>query len=390
MELTEEQKRLVQSLSSWYKSSDRQFYSYTGAAGTGKTTVIKAFIEALGLQRYIACAYVGKAVTVLSRHGLPASTIHSLIYNVDWVPVKDADGKTVFHENGQPKMKVKFSLKPELQGDPELVIVDEATMVNDDLCEDILSFGKKTVFIGDNNQLPPVFGVSSVMLNPNFALTKIMRQAENDPIVYLSQRVLHNEPLIVGSYGNSHVYRSLVLGRNWTDYDAIITPLNRIRDHINDHIRHNILGIQSTIPVIGDKIMCRQNDWKRCIEGNIFLTNGMIGEVTDIYRAETKGKSISIDFKPEISNEEFYNLPIDISYITKSYDERKTYGISSAEKFEYAYAVTCHSYQGSEADRVLYIDRFVHDADMTRRLRYTGITRARCKIDIASDIILDY
>lgn len=390
MELTEEQKRLVQSLSSWYKSSDRQFYSYTGAAGTGKTTVIKAFIEALGLQRYIACAYVGKAVTVLSRHGLPASTIHSLIYNVDWVPVKDADGKTVFHENGQPKMKVEFSLKPELQGDPELVIVDEATMVNDDLCEDILSFGKKTVFIGDNNQLPPVFGVSSVMLNPNFALTKIMRQAENDPIVYLSQRVLHNEPLIVGTYGNSHVYRSLVLGRNWTDYDAIITPLNRIRDHINDHIRHNILGIQSTIPVIGDKIMCRQNDWKRCIEGNIFLTNGMIGEVTDIYRAETKGKSISIDFKPEISNEEFYNLPIDISYITKSYDERKTYGISSAEKFEYAYAVTCHSYQGSEADRVLYIDRFVHDADMTRRLRYTGITRARYKIDIASDIILDY
>ena len=178
MELTEEQKRLVQSLSSWYKSSDRQFYSYTGAAGTGKTTVIKAFIEALGLQRYIACAYVGKAVTVLSRHGLPASTIHSLIYNVDWVPVKDADGKTVFHENGQPKMKVEFSLKPELQGDPELVIVDEATMVNDDLCEDILSFGKKTVFIGDNNQLPPVFGVSSVMLSPNFALTKIMRQAE--------------------------------------------------------------------------------------------------------------------------------------------------------------------------------------------------------------------
>ena len=389
MELTEDQKRLVQSLGSWYKSSDRQFYSYTGAAGTGKTTVIKAFIDALGIQRYISCAYVGKAVTVLSRHGLPASTIHSLIYNVDWVPVKDANGKTIFHDNGQPKMKVEFSLKPELQGDPELVIVDEATMVNDDLCDDILSFGRKTVFIGDNNQLPPVFGVSSVMLNPNFALTKIMRQAENDPIVYLSQRVLHNEPLIPGTYGSSHVYRSLNLGRNWTDYDAIITPLNRIRDHINDHIRYNVLGIRSSIPVIGDKIICRQNDWKRCIEGNIFLTNGMIGEVTDIYRAETKGKSISIDFKPEISNEEFYNLPIDISYITKGYDERKAYGISSAEKFEYAYAVTCHSYQGSEADRVLYIDRFVHDADMTKRLRYTGITRARYKIDITSDIILE-
>ena len=147
IELTSEQQELVSRLCEWYRNSDQQTFSYTGAAGTGKTTVIRAFIEELHIKKYVACAFVGKAVTVLSRQGLPASTIHSLIYNVGWIPVKDEDGNPVLKEDGTPKMKVEFALKSHINGHPQLIIVDEATMVNDDLAEDILSFGIKTVFI---------------------------------------------------------------------------------------------------------------------------------------------------------------------------------------------------------------------------------------------------
>lgn len=388
IELTSEQTELTKRLKQWYRSGTRQWYSYSGAAGTGKTTVIKAVLEELGLSRYISCAYVGKAVTVLARHGLPASTIHSMIYNVMWIPQRGPDGKVILKEDGRPKMKVEFALKPQIAGDPQLIIVDEATMVNDNFAEDILSFGIPTVFIGDNNQLPPVFGVSSVMLNPDFSLTKIMRQAEDDPIVYLAQKVLNNETIEYGRYGpNCTVSRQFPLGRNYTDYDVILTPLNRMRDSINNHIRQNVLGINSKLPVIGDKLICRQNDWERSIEGNIFLTTGMIGTVTDVNRSLAGKNHMSINFLPEISDEEFYNLSIDVPYIMKDYEERKLHGFSTHEKFEYGYACTTHLYQGSEARSVLYADSRFHDFDTTKRMRYTSITRARERLDMTSELI---
>lgn len=388
IDLTEEQTNLVKKLTDWYKHSSRQWFSYSGAAGTGKTTVIRAFIEELGLQRYIACAFVGKAVTVLSRQGLPASTIHSLIYHVSWIPVMDEKGEPVLNKDGNPKMKVVFSLKNELPGDLQLIIVDEATMVNDDLAKDILSFGIKTVFIGDNNQLPPVFGVSSVMLNPDFWLTKIMRQAENNPIIYLSQRVLKNLPLQYGIYGKSRVIPSVTLDETYTRYDAIIAGKNKVRDDINEYIRYNIKGVTSRLPVIGDKLICRQNDWDRSIEGNIYLTTGMTGIVTDIHRSLGGNKFMSIDFLPEISDEEFFNLQLDTQYIRMNYEDRRNYGFSRYEKFEYGYCVTCHACQGSQFDNVLFINQWFHDADLTKKIQYTAITRAIESIDIASSVYM--
>lgn len=388
IDLTDEQTRLVSKLCHWYQHSDRQWFSYTGAAGTGKTTVIRAFIEELGIERYISCAFVGKAVTVLSRQGLPASTIHSLIYHVMWVPMVNEKGEIMPNDDGRPRLKVEFSLKPSLENDPELIIVDEATMVNDDLAEDILSFGIKTVFIGDNNQLPPVFGVSSVMSNPDFWLTKIMRQAEGNPIVYLSQRVLNRQPLVFGTYGDSRVLPSLKLNSNYRDYDVIIAGKNNMRDDINNHIRHNVLGIQSKLPVIGDKLICRQNDWDRSVEGNIYLTTGMTGYVTDIHRSLGGGRWMSIDFQPEISDEEFFNLYLDTKYIQMGYEDRKLYGFSRYEKFEYGYCVTCHACQGSQFDNVLFLNQWFHDADLTKKIQYTAITRAIHRVDIVSNLIL--
>lgn len=389
IDLTSEQSRLVEELKKWYRHGTRQWYAYTGPAGTGKTTVVRKAIEELGIERYVTCAFVGKAVTVLARQGLPASTIHSLIYNVEWVPVLDEKGVPVLNQDGNPKMRVEFSLKPQLKDDPQLIIVDEATMVNDDLADDILSFGIKTVFIGDNNQLPPVFGISSVMASPDFYLTKIMRQAENSPIIYLSQRVLNRQPLIVGQYGDSRVLQTFYLGKNYAYYDAIIAAKNQMRDAINNHIRHNVLHIRSKLPVIGDRLICRQNDWDRSVEGNIYLTTGMSGTVVDTFNDRSGPRFMRIDFQPDISDSVFYDLQIDTNYIKMGYDDRKLYGISRYEKFEYGYAITCHASQGSQYDRVLFLNQWFHDADLTRKIQYTAITRAVYAIDIAYEIIFE-
>lgn len=386
VELTGEQERLVKKLCEWYKKGDRQYFSYSGAAGTGKTTCVRAAIEQLGIQRFMCCAYVGKAVSVLTQNGLPASTIHSMIYNVMWTQCENEDGEPIFKPDGMPKMRLDFNLKNQIKGDPQLIVVDEATMVNDDLCADILSFGIPTVFIGDNNQLPPVFGVSSVMMTPDFWLTKIMRQAEGDPIIWLSQRVLNRERIPYGTYGLCHVAPYIYLDHNYTDYDMILSPKNALRDDINNHIRNDILGFHSDVPVIGDKLISRQNDWDRTVDGNLNLTTGMTGMVTDINRSMCGPQYMSINFHPDIANQEFIDVKLDKKFIRMDYDNRKLYGLSAYHKFEYGYATTVHQAQGSQADNVLFVDQYFHDAELTKRVRYTGITRAKHMIDIVQGV----
>jgi exodeoxyribonuclease-5 len=52
-------------------------------------------------------------------------------------------------------------------------------------------------------------------------------------------------------------------------------------------------------------------------------------------------------------------------------------------KFDYAYALTVHSAQGSQYNRVLYIDDgFSGDREIKKKLKYTAITRAIDSIDI--------
>ena len=386
IELTGEQTELVNRLLSWYRSKTTQTFAYTGAAGTGKTTCIRSFIEEAGIERYITCAFVGKAVTVLAKQGLPATTIHSMIYHVIFEDVLDEFGDPVM-VNGRVKKKLSFVKKDKIEHDPQLIVVDEATMVNDQLCEDILSFGIPTVFIGDMNQLPPVFGVSSIMLMPNYALHKIMRQAEDDPIVHLSQKILNNEPIYYGQYGNSVVCRTFELGYNYQDFDVILSPINRTRDQINDHIRHNIRGYRGIDPVIGDKLICRQNDWSRSVDGNIYLTTGMSGIVTDINRGLGEENYMSINFQPDICEDEFFNLRLDLKYIRSNYEDRKLYGISSYEKFEYGYCITVHQSQGSGWNNVLFIDHYFHDIEYLRRVRYTAITRAIYGLTMAEEVV---
>lgn len=385
IELTNEQVELVGKIQDWYHKGTKQHFAYSGAAGTGKTTCIKAAIEALGIRNYHACAYVGKAVNVLSSHGLPASTIHSMIYKVAWVPQRDEKGRVMKDSLGRLKMKMQMVLRDHIEGNPELLIVDEATMVNDEMAKEILSFGIPTVFIGDNNQLPPVFGESTIMNNVDYTLHKIMRQAEDDPIVFLSQLILADRELQVGNYGKSQVLEGYDINKRSTLYDVILTGKNNIRDYVNFKMRSEILGLPKE-PQIGDKIICRQNNWGRHLAGGIYLTTGTMGRITDIYKNTWGKKSVQIDFKPDfIADDEFRKVKMDLEYLYLPSDMKKQYGFNELDKFDWAYCVTVHSMQGSESPRVLYLDQRFYDYEMTKKLRYTAITRATDQITFAKN-----
>jgi exodeoxyribonuclease-5 len=250
-------------------------------------------------------------------------------------------------------------------------------MVNDQMREDILSFGIPVVMMGDCNQLPPVFGKSSILDYPDFTLTKIMRQAEGDPIVYLSQCILKGIPIDYGMYGKSRVVSHIPIDRRVvTDYDMIICAKNKTREMLNDRIREDIFHYYDRKPMLGDKVICRQNNWCENING-IYLTNGLVGNITNINYCSLYRDILYIDFQPDFMEDSFEQLSVDYKYLKADFKDKKEFGFTELEKFEYAYAITAHLSQGSEYPNVLFMDEKFHDEETTKRLRYTAVTRAR-------------
>lgn len=386
---TDEQTELCDQLCKWFKDYESghrirnhpQWFSYSGGAGTGKTSIVEMIIDKLKLDddQYITCAYTGRAALNLQQKGLPSSTVHSLIYHtlLEKVPYIDEDsGETKY------KMEFHFILKELLPENLRLIVVDEATMINNDMRDKILGFGKPTIFIGDMNQLPPIFGVSDVMLYPDFKLTKIMRQNEGNPIIQLSQMILNDDYYDFGDYGDSKVISSIEFGSNLVkDYDMILCGKNKTRDYLNNRIIKEVIGKKSLQPFIGAKVVNRHNNWDIAVKG-ISLTNGLVGYITNFSKRKSYQGYYTIDFRPDFMDDEFEDLKIDCKYILSNYDKRKNYGITQFEKFEYAYCITTHISQGSQYNRVLFFDEPFADKETTKKLRYTAITRAIDNITI--------
>ena len=147
LELTNSQQELVEKVRKWFHNWENgirsgphpQYITYTGRAGSGKTVVAQSIVKDLGLAKneYVATAYVGKAVMRLQQTNLPAKTIHSLIYRI--IPTMKLDEKT-----NRKYLSFSFELKESLDPNYRLIIVDEATMVNEELQKELLL--KRNIF----------------------------------------------------------------------------------------------------------------------------------------------------------------------------------------------------------------------------------------------------
>lgn len=90
--------------------------------------------------------------------------------------------------------------------DLKLIVIDEASMVDGQIMQDLKSFGIKILFIGDTGQLPPVSQNGNeeflkMFNNPDFQLTEIHRQAAENPIIKLSMLARTKQEIEPGVYG---------------------------------------------------------------------------------------------------------------------------------------------------------------------------------------------
>ena len=384
--LNEQQDECVKMAVKWFNNfSSKQTFEISGPAGSGKTTIVKTIIQNLGLKMedVLFVAYVGKAALQLTRSGVNGRTIHSAFYDIEFVPVKDDDGKPMV-KNGRIVTRPEFVKKKRIPSNIKLIVIDEAPMVNESFGIDIESFNIPIICLGDLQQLPPVIGGTKYLIRPDYVLTKIMRQAEGNPIIYLSQLASRGEKIPYGKYGDKCyvIPKDRVNDNMLLNADMIITPTNASRARCNRYIREELRRIESELPVEGEKLICRKNNRNRIIGDNVYLVNGMLGYVTNVDRSTYNTKTVDISFTPDFSDKlNFHNVRIDYKTLMQSIQTDNTNykkGYSMHDMFEFGDCITVHLSQGSQADNVLFISEPFGrgDRDLQAKLEYTGITRA--------------
>lgn len=376
----------------WYRFRSVRNFEISGAAGTGKTTLIRYLIQEIGLDinNVLFVAYVGKAALVMARNGLRAQTIHSAIYDVTKEPKRNKSGEAMKYEDGRVIYELKFVKKLCLSPEIKLIVVDEASMVPENIAKDLESFGLPIIVTGDLNQLPPVFGSSYFLRHPDVILKKIMRQSEESPIPYFARDILNGkwfdecniqDKIFIR---NRHKISMKQLNEIFSNHDIIICGTNKTRDSLNRYIREEIYNIHDPEPVIGDKLICRRNDWDRCINDTYFLINGMIGYVDYIDLERIRKNYIKLDFKPDfLENYLFKDVLLDRKYFHMPYEKKLNY-LSDYNLFELGYAITCHLAQGSQYYNVcIVLDNYIWNNKRYRKQwLYTAVTRAVNSITI--------
>lgn len=373
----------------WYLTRSKPTFEISGIAGSGKTTLVYYIIQELGLSmdEVVFAAYIGKATLAMVRKGTPATTIHHLIYDVIEVVKKDENGNAIIDPSTNRAYTVpKFVKKEALPPNIKLIVIDEGAMVSTPIAMDLLSFGIPIIVLGDRRQLPPVFGKPYFLRYPDVELNEPMRQALDSPIIYLAQKAIYGEAIRIGNYGDGTkvIYKEDMSDEMLLRSDITICHRNLTREDINSYVRKSILSRPDDRPVINDKIICRQNNWQKYINNDIFLINGLIGYVERVDLASYNKNSIKIDFRPEfLKYDMFHNLEIDYKYLCAPQEVKATMSRSYYNKFEYAYAITCHLAQGSEYEDVLVFNEPIFDKSLYNKWLYTAITRSSKNLIIA-------
>jgi exodeoxyribonuclease-5 len=268
-----QQDAALKAVAGWLRRGDRPVFRLFGYAGTGKTTLAKHIAE--GVDGEVAFgAYTGKAALVLRTKGCPdASTIHSLIYRSR---ESDEGGPQFVLNRQSPAAKAS------------LIIIDECSMVDEELGRDLLSFGRPVLVLGDPAQLPPVKGGGFFTeAEPDAMLTEVHRQAEGNPIVHMSMKVREGGRLEPGAYGESRViHRREVDAGIVMAADQVLVGLNKTRRLYNTRLRE-LNGYRHPMPAAGEKLVCLRNDkTKGLLNGGTWSIQALRGIRNDFVRMD--------------------------------------------------------------------------------------------------------
>lgn len=356
MQFSQQQSDAIKAVEYWYKNETKtkKIFRLFGFAGTGKTTIAKYFAGLVG-NNVAYCAYTGKAALVMRKSGcVGAATIHSLAYR----SYRDKAGNLFFEWND-------MSILHEV----DLIIVDECSMVGEELALDLLRFGKPILVLGDPAQLQPVKGEGYFTnVTPDALLTEIHRQSKDNPIIWLANRVREGHDLKIGTYGNCKIVDKITQD-DFLTHEQVVVGRNATRVNINRRMR-KMLSFKGDFPNYQERIICLENDR---LSG---LFNGGMFEVDNCMDTLSKPGFLKLNLKSLDEEGKIVNAVTHKSSFSDDHappdDWRKLKG---STKFDYGYAITCHKSQGSQWESSLIYDESWCFRDHSSNWLYTAITR---------------
>lgn len=367
MEWSPQQANALLKIKHWINDrSAPQIMRVFGYAGTGKTTLAKEIASYVDGDVLFMC-FTGKAASILRKKGCAgASTIHSAIYKPE---ENEETGQVTFARNEDSPV-----------ADARLVIVDEVSMVGEDIGSDLVSFNRKILVLGDPFQLPPIRGDGYfTSQEPDIMLTDIHRQAQDNPIIRMSMEIREGRRLQPGQYGESKVIRRMATGRDEMrdlvlGSDQLLCGMNATRQNFNNRVRQ-LKGFDASVPVVGDRLVClKNNHMKGLLNGSLWdtdkvsiLKDGVVSMVVKSADAPSSAM-VMVQTPPEF----FHGRE----------KELDRYARKKADEFTYGYCLTVHKSQGSQWDNVLLFDESGVFRESALQHLYTGVTRAAEKVTV--------
>ncbi len=354
----------------------------TGGPGTGKTTALRALIEAVEQhgKRYALASPTGRAAKRLSEAtGRPASTIHRML---DYSPTRG------FTQNEENPLLI------------DLLVVDEASMLDLVLANSLLKAlepGTHLLFVGDVDQLPSV-GAGDVLrdliaseLVPVIRLDMIFRQAANSYIISNAHRINQGEyPEFPPSLPPAESGELAPL--NSPDFflfpaDDADTAADWVVDVVTTRIPERFgykpeEDIQVLAPMYrGPAGVSALNDRLQEVLNPAAALKPEKRLFGQIYRPGDKVMQTQNDYDKEVFNGDI-GLVMSINAIdhtlTVNFDSRPVvYDWTECDQLTLAYCVSVHKSQGAEFPVIVLPLITGHYMMLQRNLLYTAVTRAK-------------
>jgi exodeoxyribonuclease-5 len=413
-----------------------------GYAGTGKSTLLPFILEESGISPNDVwfCAPTGKAAKVmrskLKAQKYPnsgATTIHSAIYRAKPAPIATLEADLETHQetlaalienirvrvlNGAPsdpdlvhkvglqkklilrlqnelseayrEDKINFQINPDSAVQlAQLIVVDEASMVGKRMAADLMNFNVPILAMGDPGQLPPIEDDAGLTAGkPDFFLTEIHRQAQDNPIIYLSMLAREGKDLPYGKYGDAaEVIERTKFEETYTDITKrpqFLCGTNKSRWKTNQFLRQDFGFVHRAGdmigPQLGEPLIVKRN-----MKEYPNLVNGT--ECTALSSANLEHGLAFFDFSFECDEGVEYRSKSVYQGLFEEHFSKRQNGFTANERaafrakrqtinMDWGFCFTVHAGQGSQWDDVVLIDEsycFRKDAD---RHLYTGVTRA--------------